>query len=71
MRLFYRHVDQAERWENAQMVSGKAIIPASYTNSPFPLQYYFEVQHGSATPEIQPGLTPELNRQPYYVVRQT
>jgi hypothetical protein len=47
VRLYYRHVDQAERWESVEMshVAGnrfKATIPSEYTNSPYALQYYFQ-----------------------------
>ncbi len=57
--LWYRHVNQAERWRSVPMqktgpIKGQtypaefhpnpytATIPANYTNSPYPLQYYFE-----------------------------
>ncbi len=47
IRLFYRHVDQAERWMSAEMnhEAGRytGTIPAEYTQSEFPLQYYFEL----------------------------
>src|SRR6185295_10961903 len=45
-RLYYRHVNQSERYQSAEMVlrgeSYRAAIPAAYTDSPFPLQYYIE-----------------------------
>ena len=48
MRLYYRHVDHAERYETAEMEARnrlyRAIIPAAYTDSAFPLQYYFELR---------------------------
>ena len=50
--LWYRHVNQAERWLSIPMqktipateaiTAYTATIPADYTNSPYPLQYYFE-----------------------------
>jgi len=47
-----------------------AVIPAGYTDSPYPLAYYFEVkQSGRAC--LYPGLGPDLTHQPYFVVRPT
>jgi hypothetical protein len=73
VRLFYRHVDQAESWHAASMqvqpdlVEG--IIPADYTDSPYPLQYYFELTNASAQTWLYPGLGPTLTDQPYFVLR--
>jgi hypothetical protein len=77
VRLHYRHVNQGERFRTVAMVSGEAVIPAEYTNSPFPLQYYFEwrLSPDSATiypgffPPVRPGEPPILTNQPYFVVR--
>ena len=45
---WYRRVNQAERFQSIEMErEGQAfhtIIPASYTASPYPLQYYFLVR---------------------------
>jgi hypothetical protein len=75
VRIFYRHVNQAERWESTPMESRdgryRATVPADYIKSPFPLQYYFEVQRAGQPPGIHPGFAPELNNQPYYLVRQS
>ena len=72
-RLFYRHVDQAERWVSIAMEARdqnhRATIPAAYTNSDFPLQYYFEVTKGRDV-TLYPGFAPQLNNQPYYTIRQ-
>ncbi len=70
--LRYRHVNQAERYQSAEMRVGDsqaaATIPESYTDSPFPIQYYFELRtNGRAW--LYPGLGPQLNNQPYFVVR--
>jgi hypothetical protein len=67
-RLFYRHVDQAERWESVEMKENRATIPADYTHSPFSLQYYFEVSAGNGV-TLSPGFNASLTNQPYYVVR--
>jgi hypothetical protein len=75
VRLRYRHVNQAETWQQLIMnVSGAnyhAEIPAGYTDSPFPLQYHFEIVPLTGTPELFPGLHPGWQGQPYFVVRQT
>ena len=47
-RMYYRHVNQAERFESAEMQARdnryRAAIPAGYTQSLYPLQYYFELK---------------------------
>ena len=73
VRLYYRHVNQAERFESAEMtVQGgvyHATIPAAYTDSVYPLQYYFEVRELAEKVWLYPGFTAELANQPYFVVR--
>jgi hypothetical protein len=73
MRLHYRHVNQAENWRVAEMeTEGRrwsAQIPGEYTNSPFPLQYYFEVREKDVA-WLHPGLGSMLVDQPYFVLRQ-
>jgi hypothetical protein len=68
--LRYRRVNQVERFLAIPMTAGdggyRAEIPAEYTRSPFPLQYYFELD-GSG---MYPGIGPNLSGQPYFVVRQ-
>jgi hypothetical protein len=70
--LHYRHVNQAERFVSAEMDGAnagyRAAIPARYTESPYPLEYYFEV-HTGAGASIYPGFAPERNNQPYFVLR--
>lgn len=71
-RLHYRRLNQAERFVTVAMQVRDnryvAVIPADYTQSPFPLQYYFELS-GPAGVAMYPGLGPELTTQPYFVVR--
>jgi hypothetical protein len=43
-----------------------ATIPAEFTKSPFPLQYYFSLDQAA----MYPGLSPNLANQPYFVLRQ-
>ena len=47
----------------------RASIPAKYTDSPYPLQYYFEFHEGPAKACLYPGFAPDLLNQPYFVVR--
>jgi hypothetical protein len=71
MRLYYRLVDQAVRWESLAMDNRderfRGSIPGTYTGSAFPLQYYFETRPGEGTPAMYPGFTPQLDNQPYFV----
>lgn len=70
-RLHYRHVNQGERWVSTDMQgsagSYRAAIPADYTNSPYPLQYYFEIVHGTQA-GMYPGFNATLSDQPYYAI---
>jgi hypothetical protein len=73
VRVYYRHVNQAERFQfiamEARGDAWAANIPAAYTDSPYPLQYYFEVREFRAKAWLYPGLGTELTNQPYFVVR--
>ena len=72
-RLLYRHVNHAERFETVEMqlagTAYRASIPAEYTKSEYPLQYYFELREGPEKAWLYPGFTAELTNQPYFVVR--
>lgn len=72
--LYYRHVNQAERYTSVSMEAHdkqfRATIPSSYTDSPYPLEYYFEVTEAVDKIWIYPGFSRELTNQPYFVVRQ-
>jgi hypothetical protein len=74
-RLHYRRVNQAERWQTRDMqpagATYTASIPATYSNSPYALQYYFELGSGTESPTLIPGFNPALSNQPYYVVQQS
>jgi hypothetical protein len=73
VRLYYRHVNHAERYKTVEMqLTGKsfrATIPADYTDSQYPLQYYFELKEKSVKAWLYPGFTTDLTNQPYFVVR--
>lgn len=72
VRLHYRHVNHAERYEAVEMTLREkvhsAVIPAGYTESQYPIQYYFELRHGPDGAALYPGLGPELIQQPYFLV---
>ena len=75
IRLRYRRVNQAEIWQSCELQAAahtyRAVIPAEYTDSPFPLQYHFELHPVSGTPWLYPGLFPAGMNQPYFTVRQS
>jgi len=70
--LYYRHVNQAERYASVQMTKQdnryRATIPATYTDSLYPLQYYFELKEGPGTAWLYPGFAPDLANPPYFTV---
>ena len=74
LRLRYRHVNQAELWQATDMEQTgeeyRAAIAAEYTDSPFPLQYYFQIRTSSGNAWLYPGLEQRWRGQPYYFVRQ-
>jgi hypothetical protein len=67
--LWYRHVNQAEAFQSMSMQRDRqeyrASVPGEYTNSSYPLQYYFEL--GGT---IYPGFRADFLGQPYFIVRQ-
>jgi hypothetical protein len=73
VRLYYRHVNQAERYEVVGMEQAdtryRATIPDAYTDTEYPLEYYFEIQFAPGSAILYPGLGADLTQQPYFVVR--
>jgi hypothetical protein len=73
VRLYYRHVNQAERYQSiAMQASGnlyRAAVPTEYTASEYPVEYYFEINR-SGSSQLYPGFSTSRPRQPYFVVRQ-
>lgn len=69
--LWYRHVTHGERWLSKPMErSGKvftAAIPGVYAQSPFPLQYYFELRTEKDS-TFYPPLNASLSNQPYFAL---
>jgi hypothetical protein len=73
VKLRYRRVNQAERWQSLDMrLEGstfRAGIPGDYTDSPFPLEYYFELRRAQASPGLYPGFNEVFANQPYFVLQ--
>ena len=72
-QLHYRRVNQAERWQATGMQPAgrlwRAAIPAEYTQSPYPLQYYFELRQSPESAALYPGFDEQRTNQPYFLVR--
>ncbi|HZO90887.1 MAG TPA: hypothetical protein VFB38_21350 [Chthonomonadaceae bacterium] len=73
-RLRYRRVNQAEPYRTLEMERHddhyQAVLPGEVTDSPFPLQYFFELRRTSGPAWFYPGFNADLSNQPYFVVRQ-
>ncbi len=71
--LHYRHVDQAEFYESVAMERRgggfAATIPEAYTQTDFPLEYYFTAATETGQAGLYPGLGRKLTQQPYFVVQ--
>ena len=72
LNLWYRRVNQAEKWVMLPMDSTaagfRAAIPADYIASPYSLQYYFEVLPDSGNRTLYPGLARDYSTQMYYLL---
>ncbi len=70
--LHYRRVDQAENYVVVAMEQQgsqySTSVPAAYTQTEYPLEYFFEVNNVDGTAVLHPGFTPGLTSQPYFVV---
>jgi hypothetical protein len=73
IHLKYRRANHSESYQSIEMISrdGKytADIPASYTDSPYPLIYFFEIEEHHNRAWMYPGFEKNLSNQPYYVIR--
>lgn len=73
VKLHYRHVNQVEVYVVAPMVvhdgTWRHTIPGAYTDSIFPLMYFFELQDDAGHAWLYPGFAQDLANQPYYTVR--
>jgi hypothetical protein len=72
VQLYYRHVNQGERWVSMEMQRSNtgytAAIPGDYTNSVYPLQYYFVLRQGPGSAWFFPAFNATLSNQPYYAI---
>jgi len=72
VKLYYRHVNQAVDWQVLTMTPSNGAysgtIPTAYTQTVFPIQYYFALTKGSSG-VLYPGLDATLSNQPYHVLR--
>jgi hypothetical protein len=72
--LHYRPVHQAEAYRSEPMKLDAdrwlAVVPAAATQSPYPLQYFFELRDAAGRAWLYPGFEANLCNQPYFVVRQ-
>jgi hypothetical protein len=73
--LHFRQMDHSKRYNSVEMktVDGTryvGVIPGSYTNSPYPIAYYFEVKETAKISALYPGLGVQLTTQPYFIIRQ-
>jgi hypothetical protein len=71
-QLYYRHVNQGERWVSMEMQRSQtkytATIPGDYTNSVYALQYYFVLRRGTDAAWFFPAFNATLSNQPYYAI---
>jgi hypothetical protein len=71
--LHYRHLNQGEDFETVAMTRVgtrlEATVPASYTDSPYALMYFFVLRSGDDA-WVVPGLDETFANQPYHVLRQ-
>lgn len=69
--LHYRHVNQSESWQFVDMTwrdgAYTALIPGYYTDSAYPVMYYFELC-GNEVSDFYPGMIEGLSNTPYIVV---
>jgi hypothetical protein len=70
--LRYRHVNQGERWQREEMQANGTVfsaeVPAGYTQSPYALEYGFELRAKDGAAWLAPGFNAALSSQPYYAV---
>lgn len=70
--IYYRHVNHTENYRVEKMTRRNGYwrhtIPANYTDSSFPLLYYFEIRNGEGHAWLYPGFDADLANQPYFVV---
>ncbi|SDS23803.1 hypothetical protein [Microlunatus soli] len=72
MILHYRHVDQSQRLQQIAMTRSEdgffAVIGKDYTDTDYPLMYFFSLQDRSGRRTFAPGLDASLANQPYHLL---
>jgi len=72
--LHYSHVNQAEGYQIVKMLPDgqqfEAAIPGEFTDSVYPLLYFFELKNNAGEVWRFPGLDEDLSNLPYFVVRE-
>ncbi len=76
--LWFRHLNQGEQYHSAEMAEKagqfSAQIPAEYSQSQYPLQYYMAIRSPAASGRggeaLYPGFREGFLGQPYFVVQQ-
>ena len=73
VRVWYRHVNQAERYQLTNMEQQdrhfRVAIPDTYLARDYPLQYYFELRESPGAVWLYPGFAADLANQPYFVLQ--
>ena len=74
VRLHYRRMNQSEPHVVVDVPGEagrfRATIPGTYSDSPYPIQYWFELRDGAGRSWLWPGFNNEVSNQPYVIVRQ-
>ena len=72
VKLHYRHVNQVEAYTIEAMTkkgrSWHGTIPGGFTDSAYPLMYYFELQDDRGHAWLYPGFQADMANQPYYTI---
>ena len=73
VKLHYRHVNQSEKFNSLEMIadgdSFEAVIPEEFTNTSWPVMYFFEVIEKTGTASFLPCINETMDNVPYYVIR--
>lgn len=69
VKLHYRHVNQVEAYRIETMTEKNGVwrftIPGEFTDSDYPLMYFFEVQDDQGHAWLYPGFEADVANQPY------
>ena len=69
----FREVNQSKKWRRKKLTKSRdiyySVIPKRFTNTQYPIQYYFEFTNKKYS-SFSPGFNKFLSNQPYYLLRQ-